>query len=451
MSVYYVATFGFDNLPNNGEYDKPFNTINNALNKCKNNDIIKIYPGNINISSTININKQVTIQSITNNVSDVIITGTDTIFNIQENNITLNYLTLQSNTINPCINIDIQSDGLVKPNMISINIYNCNIKYIQNALILNGKFNISNNTFSRYNDTKNANVIQIYYSRNPSSISNNTFFDSNNVSNFIQLNNITTNSNTYYDFINSKNTITIDNNIINYFGQLLSTFINISYFNSYNILDLLYYTLNTKIKLIVTNNTYFTPAISSKFIEYNVNNNILSSLSVNQINNNIVLNTTYGIVNVNSSSVNFGTVNNNIFKIYNNTLGTIIPATGRFIKLKGNSDFKLNNITIYSKTGIDVSTGKSTINYNLTSNGNSDSLFNSNTFYATDTSLESSVVVDLENNIEIGYIKLTNNNSTTINNITLYILYTERDNLLCGKITYKTQLSNTNILYTKNK
>lgn len=99
MTTYYVSLSGSDS--NDGTVNKPFLTMSKAINICNDNDMIKIYPGNI--SSIININKQVTISSTTTVIHDVVLTGN---INIQKDNITLKYLTLNSP-----INMNIESNS----------------------------------------------------------------------------------------------------------------------------------------------------------------------------------------------------------------------------------------------------------------------------------------------------------------------------------------------------
>lgn len=330
MTIWYVSTTGSDF--NDGSLNNPFSSIRYAIHNSSSEDVISILPGLYRIDSIIPINKQLTIISYNINDQSVLISSY-TIFDIQYNNITIQNIVFQTSSVVPIINVNICSDGSTKSANWSCNIIACTFNYIKYALVLNNLINLTNCVFNRvseFNDSINAIVIQIF-NCNGGNITDNTFIDTSNVDYFIKL---SSNDNLigtdYYDYCNRKSGIlTINNNIIEYSGLSYSTFIYIDYYNQYINTDS-EYTLNSKLRLIINNNSLNSFYYNSKFVEFKLTgNNNLNALGVNIISNNYISSTDYGILHI-SKNINNDliTIPNNIlvtskFKIYNNNVNTI--------------------------------------------------------------------------------------------------------------------------------
>jgi len=334
MSTVYVSTTGSD-VTGDGTLATPYATISNAILFCSNGYTIKMIDGTYTISSTVNINKQVTITSNSGTKTDVILSGSCTIFNVQQNNINITNMTLQTSITDNLITIDSMSTGSTLPTFWdSIVISGCDIKYVKNALLLNGKFTVNNNNFTRNSGTEIADIITIYSTRSICSVSSNTLTDSEKVRYFIYL--TSTGSGTYVDRCNSKggtmniasNTLTLTN------GTQVTTFIYQNYFNkyTYTVADA-QYNMNTLVYLTINNNT-ITPNINGIFMNLviSTNDDLLMFGYIN-VNANTISATDYGVVHldkiVNNSIVTISStsLNRNLFKLYNNVLNTVNPVS----------------------------------------------------------------------------------------------------------------------------
>lgn len=367
MSTYFISTTGSD-ATGNGTTGSPYLTISKALSVCNSGDIIKLIAGTYTITSTINITKNITLTSQSG--SGVILDSNCTIFNIQSNT-TISYITMQTSNSNALVTIDIMSDGTSIPTYFTTNIAYCNIKYVTNGIIANGIFNINNNQFSRMSGTNTATVIKVYTYRTDSSISSNTFTDVGNVAYFVSLTSNGNDISKYYDYCNSKGgQLLINSNTVNYSGTSTCSFVFINYFNQYTSSDS-NYNYNTKIQLVVTNNTITYDKSDNKFIEYFLSNgNDLNSINKSLINGNNISNTNYGIIhinkNINGKTITISNLSGNLFKIYNNVSNTVIPmdpilshfdarVSSRCLNASGNpiSDYTtiVNNV-LYSYDGL---------------------------------------------------------------------------------------------------
>lgn len=337
MTILYVSTTGSDTI-GDGTFSNPYATINKSLSVCVNTDIIKLLDGSYNISSTTNINKQVTITSNNTNKTLVTLNANCTIFNIQESNVSITYMTLRTSSSDSLITVDKISDGSIIPTFwTGIVINNCNINYVTSALSLNGTFAITYNTFTRNSGSNVVNVIKIYSCRSTCSISNNTFTDSSSVEHVIYLTNMETG--VYGDRCNSKGgTLTVASNTLTYTDWIQETsFIHIDYFNRYvygTVGPDSQYNPNTKLSLNVNNNN-ITFNMYGRLIYINtLDNNDYSMYGICNINTNTIYNTDYGILHLGKNtsshsvvSISSSDLTRSVFKIYNNTSSTNAIST----------------------------------------------------------------------------------------------------------------------------
>lgn len=333
MAIWYISSTGSDTT-GNGTLGNPYATVSKALTVCANTDTIRLVTGTYTITSTTNINKQVTITSNSGVKTDVILNANCTIYNIQESSVSITYMTLQSSSTDALITIDRMSTGSTVPTFFTgIIINQCNIKYTGTSLELNGTFTITNNTFTRYSGTNTVSIIKIYSIRSTSSISTNTSSDIQIVNNFIYL--TSTGSGDYVDRCNSKGgRLTIASNNLTYDNATQgTTIIKQDYFNKYiygSIDQNVQYNINTRLYYTINNNNINSNIQKCKLTDFVLSTNTdLYSLCVCTVNNNYMYNTENGVVHINkvidSSIV---TIDNNdllraIFKIYTNTFDTI--------------------------------------------------------------------------------------------------------------------------------
>lgn len=364
MSTWYISTTGSD-IIGDGSLENPFFSINIPILICSNGDTFKLLDGIYTITSTININKRVNITSNSGIKTGVILDANCTIFNLQESNISITNMTLQTSNSNFLITIDIMSDGLTIPTFwSSIIIDNCNIKYVKYALSLNGSFTVSNNTFTRMSGTEVAEIIRIFSCRSDCGVNTNTLTDSGSVNYFIYM--TSTGSGTYLDRCNSKGgMLTITNNTLTLtHASKLTTVIYQDYFNLYDYGSIQdnQYNINTKLNLTIANNTC-TLITRGKFINILIKtNNSLSMFGVVNINSNNINNTRYGVLHLDKdTSTNSAiTIDNidltkNVFKIYSNILNTQNIITN-YLYIPLNTT-NLNDLTCPSATVTVNSTG----------------------------------------------------------------------------------------------
>lgn len=357
MSVWYIGPVGSDTT-GDGTSGNPYATISKCLTVGANGDTIKALTGTYTISSTTNINKQVVITSNSGVITDVIFSSNCTIFNIQESNVSINYVTLRTSAVSEIVNIDRMSTGTTVPTFwTGINISNCTIKYVTTALTLNGTFTVNTNTFTRNSGSNNIDMIKVYSSRGTCSISSNTFTDSGPVQYVINL--TSTGSGTYLDRCNSKGgTLIIASNTLTftYNGSQAATFVYMNYFNQFNYETIspdAQYNPNTRISLIINNNTLSLVTISKGIYIDTTSNSDYNTFGLCAIYSNTVSSTDHGIVHLGKNTTSHSVVtipntdlNRPIFKIYSNTLNTVVPPTSYFIDLSVSGTARKSDNTI---------------------------------------------------------------------------------------------------------
>lgn len=214
MPTYYVTDTGSDS--NDGSIGSPWLTISYAVNQVSNGDIIVI-DGFFTITSTIVINKQITLTTS----SSAVITKTTIgdLFLIQSSNVTMSLLELSQTTSNSAdflINIDRGSSGLTPPiDYTNIRIEACTLNMWKYGICLNGVNPVVTQTsFLRQSGTTERLTCIIAYYINGAEISNNTITDSLRMQRFIYVSSAGTVGSTYFNDVNSKTgLITVINNI----------------------------------------------------------------------------------------------------------------------------------------------------------------------------------------------------------------------------------------------
>jgi hypothetical protein len=330
MTIWYISTTGSDTT-GDGSSGNPYLTVSKCLTVGIDGDTVRALSGTYTITSTTNIDKQFTITSNSGVATDVIFDANTTIFNIQNSNVSITYVTLQTSNALPLVTIDRMSTGSTVPTFwTGINISNCNVKYVTNALSLNGTFTINNNTFTRSTGTNVADLIKVYSTRGACSINSNTFTDSQPVQYVIYL--TSTGSGTYLDRCNSKGgTLTIASNNVTFtnFAQV-TNFIYQDYFHQFTYVTSPdeQYNTNTKLSLIINNNIISSSNYCYLFYITTLSNSSYNTFGVCRINTNTVNNTNYGALhlgkNINSTSLTIDSndLTRSVFKIYSNVLDT---------------------------------------------------------------------------------------------------------------------------------
>ena len=338
MTIWYIGPSGSDTT-GNGTSGNPYATVAKCIAVGVNGDTIKALTGTYTISSTTNITKQIILTSNSGVKTDVIFNSNTTVFNVQSSNVSITYVTLQTSSASALITIDRMSTGTTVPTFwTSITINNCNIKYVTNALELNGTFTVTNNAFTRMSESNIADIIKVYSTRGTCSISNNTLSsETGPVRYFIYL--TSSGSGTYYDRCNSKGgTLTIDSNTMSSTNssQVL-TYIYIDYYNQYTYGTVgmnEQYNINTKLYGIITNNSISIGSYGRFLIAKINNSNNTNMFGVMQVSNNVMGNTDYGIIHldklIDNSIINIDTTTRNIFKIFSNSVASdniVLPVS----------------------------------------------------------------------------------------------------------------------------
>jgi len=345
MAIWYISTTGSDTT-GDGSVGNPYATVSKCLTVCSNTDSIKALTGTYTITSTTNVDKQVTITSNSGVKTDVIFSSNCTIFNVQQSNVSITYVTLQTSSTSELVTIDRMSTGSTVPTFwTGITINNCNVKYVTNALALNGTFTVTSNAFTRMSGTNVADVIKVYSCRGSSAISSNTFTDSQPVRYLLSLTSKTDDSGTYLDRCNSKGgTLTIVSNTVTFtHGSQVTTFLLQDYFNQYSYGTVgadTQYNINTRLSLAINNNNVSYSTTGKPIVIDTKSNSDYSMFGVNNINTNTFNNTDYGVLHLEKDTSSHGVLtisstdlNRSVFKIYSNTLDTIIPPTNYFLDL----------------------------------------------------------------------------------------------------------------------
>jgi len=331
MTIWYIGPAGSDTT-GDGTSGNPYATVSKCITVGVNGDTVKALTGTYTITSTTNITKQISIISNSGTSSDVIFSANCTIFNVQSSNVSITYVTLQTSNASELVTIDRMSTGATIPTFFTgITISNCNVKYVTNALALNGTFTVNGNAFTRMSGSNVATLIKVYSTRGTCSISSNSFTDAAPVQYIIYL--TSTGSGAYLDRCNSKGgNLNINSNTVTFtnIGQV-STFIYQDYFNVYSYGSVganSQYNINTKLNLNANNNniSYIT---TGKVVDILINaNTSLNMFGVCNINTNTVNNTDYGalhlnkLVNNSTLTINSNDLNRSVFKLYSNILDT---------------------------------------------------------------------------------------------------------------------------------
>jgi hypothetical protein len=332
MITWYISTTGSDSA-GNGSIGNPYATIAKCIEVSTNGDTISILNGTYTITSTTTITKQVTVTSNSDITASVVFDSNCTIFNIQSSNVVIEYVTLQTSSVDPVISIDRLSTGPTAPTFFTNNsITNCNIKYTGTALSLNGSYTINSNIFTRHLGSNVCDIIKIYSTRGNSSVSSNTFTDSGPVRYVMYF--TSTGSGSYLDYCNSKGgSFTIASNTVNMTHDQSTTLVYFDYFNQYTFVTSpnIHYNNNTKIALLVNNNVINSTAKSKVIVVMINSDSDLNTFGICNINTNTINNTDYGVLHLdkNTSSSSIVTIQSseltrNLFKIYSNLLYTSI-------------------------------------------------------------------------------------------------------------------------------
>lgn len=343
MSTWYIGTTGSDTT-GDGTSGNPYATIGKCITVGADGDTVKALTGTYNIASVINITKQITITSNSGINTDVIFETASALFNIQNSNVSITYITIRSPTTGATlITIDKMSGGSTVPTFWTGNtISNCIfIAYYASILDLTGNFTISNNIFQGLgvqNITINC-LIRVFSTRGLCTITNNTVnnklaSNTNGLRSFIYMTINTTDISTYRDRCASKGgTLNITNNTVNNASAKPANFIYQDHFNAYTygpVGEDTQYNVNTKLTLNVSNNTMNIPNENGKFINGIIDSNTsLKMFNVCTINNNTINNSNCGIVHLSKKTPPTGTLtidstdlNRNVYKIYSNILST---------------------------------------------------------------------------------------------------------------------------------
>ena len=316
VDSWYVSPSG--NNSNDGtSQETPLLTLTVAISYAANGDTIYLMNGTHFYTSTIFINKGVTIRS-QNGKNNVILSKTigGDFLSIQSSNVTITDLTIQAsatNTADALISISRQSDGTNLPTKYSdINITNNNLKMCKYGVAINGgNITVKDNNFSRFGSgTDRLTLFLIYYIRDTITISNNTHTDISRTQRFVWLTSSGTSNTTYLDRVNSKGgNLIINKNTINTSDNTTQKpvmFIQ-DYYNTYT-----YgtptadnnYNANTKLEITMDSNTMTgnSTALCDFFAQYLTSATCLNSYSKVTLTNNTVSHANVGILKLDAAA-----------------------------------------------------------------------------------------------------------------------------------------------------
>ena len=335
MASFYVSKTGSDF--NNGSESAPFLTIPYAITNASNGDTIYVMDGTFECTTTITINKELTIRSLNGKANAILNKITDgDFFSIQSNNVTITDITIQASTTNSLISISKNSDGTNLPTKYTnINITNNNLKMYKYGVAINGgNITVTGNSFSRNGGTERLSLFLVYYIRDTITISNNTHTDNLRTQRFVYLTSAGTASTAYLDRVNSKGgNLIINNNTIN--TSLNTTqkpimFIQ-DYYNTYTYGTVgsdVNYNSNTKLDITMDGNTMIgnSTQLCDFFVQYMTSDTCLNSYSKVTLTNNTLSNANVGILKLDAPSsviiVSSIITLQFLFFIYNNTITT---------------------------------------------------------------------------------------------------------------------------------
>ena len=338
MSNYwYISPSGSDSNSGNST-STPLATLGQAITNASNGDIVYFMDGTYTYTTTVTINKEVTIMSL-NGKNNVILsktTGGD-FLSIMSNNVTVTDITIQSsatNTADSLISITSGTSGTNTPTKYSnINITNNILKMYKYGVTINGgNITITGNSFTRNGGTERLSLFLVYYIRDTITISNNTHLDTLRTQRFVYLTSAGTSGSNYLDRINSKGgTLIINNNTINTSANTTQKpvmFIQ-DYYNTYNYGAIGSdgdYNSNTKLDITMDGNNMVgnSTSLCDFFATYLTSTTCLNSYSKVTLINNTISNANIGILKLDAPSSL--TINNSIieltylFYIYSNTI-----------------------------------------------------------------------------------------------------------------------------------
>lgn len=337
MASWHIKVSGND-ITGDGSYGNPYATLEKALLECNNGDTIKFLSdvSAYTFSTTVNVNKEVTITTYDTDPNSVVIYTDVIALNIQASNVSITYLAIASNVEDPIINVDFMTDYTIIPTFWNnFTVAYCAFQFNRFLFRLTGTFNITNNTFIRETPPPAIGLpIAIYSMRGLCSISNNTYRDRSYIETFIELT-FKKGNGEYYDRSLSKGgTLTFANNNILYpYDSTNPTIIRQTYFNQYSYGSVgqdEQYNMNTKLKYDIHNNYAFTATWSRLLYIKVVAGNDFNMFGSCTIHDNELMNTDYGALHLDKSTTvhNAVTINSNdlnraIFKIYSNILNTV--------------------------------------------------------------------------------------------------------------------------------
>lgn len=312
---YYVSPTGSDS--NDGlSTSTPFATLSKAITTASNGNTIYVMDGTHNYSTTVSINKEVTIRSLNGKSAAILnkTTGGD-FLSVVSNNVTITDLTIQANATNTAdslINISRSSSGVDLPTKYTnINITNNNLKLYKYGVTINGgNITITGNTITRNGGTERLSLFLVYYIRDTITISNNTHVDTLRTQRFVYLTAAGTAGSAYLDRVNSKGgTMIINNNTIDTSANTTQKpimFIQ-DYFNTYTygaVGSDSNYNSNTKLDITMDGNTMLgnSTALCDFFVPYLVSSTSLNNYSKVTIKNNTVSHSNAGMLKVDAAA-----------------------------------------------------------------------------------------------------------------------------------------------------
>lgn len=315
MPSFYVSPTGND-ITGNGSVGSPYLTLDKAINVASNGDTIYVMNGTHTYTTTVAINKELTITSQNGKANAILskTTGGD-FLSIVSSNVTITDLTIQAtatNTADALVSISRNSSGFTLPTKYSnISITNNNLKMYKYGVTINGgNITVTGNTFSRQGGTERLSLFLVYYIRDTITISNNTHVDTLRTQRFVYLTGAGTSGSDYLDRINSKGgNLIINNNSIDTSANTTQKPImfNQDYYNNYTYGPVgsdSDYNSNTKLTIIMNSNTMIGNAtiLCDFFSQFLISSTSLNSYDTVTLQNNTVSHSNVGILKLDGSA-----------------------------------------------------------------------------------------------------------------------------------------------------
>lgn len=303
-ATFYVSTTGSDSNP--GSQAAPFATVSKAITASSNGDTVVIMDGTYTYSTTLTVDKTLTITSQNGKASTTLVKSfvpndASALLSIKANGVIITALTLQqSNDESTIIGIERDSIGYNPPTLYTgTTITNNNLVIYKYGIGVNGgDTTITGNTFSRSPVTPTTYKLYamlIYYIRGSTTICNNSWMDSVYPRRFIDLTGSGASGSDYLDRINSKGgTLTVCDNAL----QICNTndptkevqIVNQDTWNQYvygPIGPNADYNANTKLTYVIKNNNIqSSPCPSSLITPYLSNGGDLTMVNYYNVANN---------------------------------------------------------------------------------------------------------------------------------------------------------------------